>query len=104
MARCMMTKRKQKLEKYLKELNQFNWHHPEAYDDELKTQPIKNYQDYYLAQVALILVNNYLLSIEQVAGMINRPVATVYRLVQRYDQEFENLGKLKEKIENGKDW
>lgn len=100
----MMTKRKQKLEKYLKELNEFNWHHPEAYDDELKTQPIKNYQDYYLAQVALILVNNYLQSIEQVSEMIDRPVATVYRLVQRYNQEFENLEELREAIENGKDW
>ncbi|WP_349550119.1 hypothetical protein [Leuconostoc pseudomesenteroides] len=99
-----MTKRKQKLEKYLKELNEFNWHHPEAYDDELKTQPIKNYQDYYLAQVALILVNNYLQSIEQVAELVDRPVATVHRLVRRYDQEFENLEKLKEAIGNGKDW
>ncbi|MGR8808913.1 hypothetical protein [Leuconostoc citreum] len=99
----MMTKRKQKLEKYLKELNDFNWHHPEAYDDELKTHPIKNYQDYYLAQAALILVNNYLQSIEQVAEMIDRPVATVYRLIQKYDQEFENLKDISEAIENGKD-
>lgn len=100
----MMTKRKQKLEKYLKELNEFNWHHPESYDDELKTHPIKNYQAYYIAQVALILVNNYLQSIEQVAELVDRPVATVYRLVRRYDQEFENLEELKEAIENGKDW
>ncbi|WP_349535069.1 hypothetical protein [Leuconostoc citreum] len=104
----MMTKQRKsrnaQLNKYLKALNEFNWHHPEAYEDELKTNTIRNYQDYYTAQVALILVNNYLESIEQVATLLEVPVATVYRLIKKYHQDFDTLREVKEAIENGKDW
>lgn len=100
-----MTKTKQnrnkQLKQYLKKLQEHDWHKPATYNNKIATRPIKDLVDYYNAQMVLILRNNFHQSLENVASILDIPKVQVFRLSERYEQEFDSIEEIQEAIQNG---
>ncbi|OQJ78656.1 hypothetical protein BMS81_10295 [Leuconostoc pseudomesenteroides] len=86
-------KRKAQLTKYLEQLDEFNWHHPTQVSEMANSQHERDNLTYYLAQISLILFNNY-----QQSYMPAR------RLTIDYEQDFDSLEEIMEELQNGEDW
>lgn len=94
-------KRDQLLHQYLKQLHADDWHRPMAYKEETATKPIKEVSDYYYAQLAFVLRNNYHQSLQQTANILGLPKGKIFRLSENYIQEFDTLEAVQEAINNG---
>ncbi|MGQ2284476.1 hypothetical protein [Leuconostoc pseudomesenteroides] len=97
-------KRRQQMNQYLKQLNELNWHHPSEFKDEVPTRPPKEAEEYYQAQLCLILMNNYGRSTPQIEKILKLPRTTVFRLLNKYEQEVHSFEELEERIDNGENW
>lgn len=88
-----MTNRQEKhaeLQKLIRQMDVYNWEHPA---DTLPTyQNQKNRESFF--QLALILRNNYDLSLREISEMINIPVNTLHREFAKRTQKFETLQEL----------
>ncbi|MFL2114928.1 hypothetical protein [Leuconostoc carnosum] len=96
--------RKTQLTKYLEQLDEFNWHHPTQVSDMVDSQHERDNRTYYLAQLSLILFNNYQQSYMQIGQMLNMSSRTARRLTIDYQQEFDSLEEIMEELQNGEDW
>ncbi|MGR8809729.1 hypothetical protein [Leuconostoc citreum] len=96
--------RKAQLTKYLEQLNEFNWHHPTQVSEMVDSQHERDNRTYYLAQISLILFNNYQQSYMQIAHMLNMSSRTARRLTIDYEQDFGSLEEILEELQNGEDW
>ena len=96
--------RKAKLTKYLEQLDEFNWHHPTQVSEMADSQHERDNRTYYLAQISLILFNNYQQSYMQIAQMLNMSSRTARRLTIDYEQDFGSLEEIMEELQNGEDW
>ncbi|MGB2513074.1 hypothetical protein ACPF0S_09185 [Leuconostoc suionicum] len=97
-------KRKEQLTKYLEQLDEFNWHHPTQVSEMADIQHERDNRTYYLAQISLILFNNYQQSYMQIAQMLNMSSRTARRLTIDYEQDFGSLEGIMEELQNGEDW
>lgn len=97
-------RRKVKLAKYIQQLDEFNWHHPDQVNEMADSQQERDNQTYYLAQMSLILYNNYQQSYMKIGQMLNMSSRTARRLVNCYDQDFESLDDILEALQDGEDW
>lgn len=98
------SKRKAQLTKYLEQLDEFNWHHPTQVSEMADSQHERDKRTYYLAQISLILFNNYQQSYMQIAQMLNMSSRTARRLTIDYEQDFDSLEEIMEELQNGEDW
>ncbi|QXC54922.1 hypothetical protein [Leuconostoc mesenteroides] len=96
--------RKTQLTKYLEQLDEFNWHHPTQVSDMVDSQHDRDNRTYYLAQLSLVLFNNYQQSYMQIGQMLNMSSRTARRLTIDYQQEFDSLEEIMEELQNGEDW
>lgn len=96
--------RKQKMAQYLEQLDEFNWHHPTRVKEMADSQHERETRTYYLAQVSLILFNNYQQSYMQIADMLKLSSRTVHKYIHNNHQDFENLDELREALSDGEDW
>ncbi|ARN63452.1 MULTISPECIES: hypothetical protein [Leuconostoc] len=96
--------RKTQLTKYLEQLDEFNWHHPTQVSDMVDSQHERDNRTYYLAQLSLVLFNNYQQSYMQIGQMLNMSSRTARRLTIDYQQEFDSLEEIMEELQNGEDW
>ncbi|MCT3038611.1 hypothetical protein EFS27_04800 [Leuconostoc mesenteroides] len=96
--------RKTQLTKYLEQLDEFNWHHPTQVSDMIDSQHERDNRTYYLAQLSLVLFNNYQQSYMQIGQMLNMSSRTARRLTIDYQQEFDSLEEIMEELQNGEDW
>ncbi|WP_394456542.1 hypothetical protein ACF0HZ_03220 [Leuconostoc suionicum] len=96
--------RKAKLTTYLAQLDEFNWHHPTQVSEMADSQHERDNRTYYLAQISLILFNNYQQSYMKIGQMLNMSSRTARRLTIDYEQEFGSLKGIMEELQNGKDW
>ncbi|MGR8774173.1 hypothetical protein [Leuconostoc citreum] len=101
----MMTKKTRKrdylLHGYLKQLHYDDWHHPDVFREETSSRPKKDVSDYYYAQLAFVLRNNYHQSLQQTANILGLPKVKIFRLSEIYTQEFDSLEAVQEAIKNG---
>ncbi|ANY10946.1 hypothetical protein [Leuconostoc lactis] len=97
-------RRKAKLAKYIQQLDEFKWHHPAQVNEMADSKQERDHRTYYLAQMSLILFNNYQQSYVKIGQMLNMSSRTARRLVNCYDQDFESLDDILEELQDGEDW
>jgi len=51
--------------------------------------------------MVLVLRNNFHQSLESVASILDIPKVKVFRLSEKYDQEFDSIEEIQEAIQNG---
>lgn len=86
-----MIEHKQDMKHLLAQLNEFNWHHPSRDEEKFLARDLNVSQDYYYAQIALILQTQFQQSnrqIEYILGISRRKVGV---LIQKYSLEFESF-------------
>lgn len=96
--------RKKQMDQYLKILNNIEWHHPDEFKTPVPTKPPKEMEDYYLSQLCFILLNNYQRSMPQVESILNINRTKIFRLTQKYQQDYTSFAALNERINDGQDW
>ena len=98
-----MIKEKKEIKQLLTQLNEFNWHHPSRAEEKFFARDLTENQDYYYAQVAWILKDQFQQSnrqIEQILGISRRKVGV---LLTRYELEFDSMDDVMEELKNGQD-
>lgn len=97
-------KRKEKLNQYLEQLDEFNWHHPTRVKDMADSKRERKSRTYYLAQISLILFNNYRQSYMQIGTMLHLSSRTVHKFINDNHQDFQSLDEIQKALAYGKDW
>ncbi|MBZ6013853.1 hypothetical protein KIJ04_03690 [Leuconostoc gelidum subsp. gelidum] len=95
---------KTNLSKYLKQIDEFNWHHPTKVHEMADSQSERDQTNYYLSQLCHVLLNNYQQSHNEVGKMINLSTKRVIRLVSAYSQDFTSVQDIMEELKNGENW
>ncbi|ABJ62355.1 hypothetical protein [Leuconostoc mesenteroides] len=96
--------RKIKLAKYIQQLDEFNWHHPAQANEMADSQYERDKTNYYTAQMALVLKNNYEMSYNNIDYILQISVKHGFDLIKKYKQDFSSLEEIQEALENGEDW
>ncbi|MCC8439532.1 hypothetical protein CRI85_04130 [Leuconostoc pseudomesenteroides] len=98
------TQREVQLAQYIQQLDEFNWHHPEQANEMANSQYERDKTNYYTAQMALILKNNYQMSYNNIDYILQISVKHGFDLIKKYKQDFSSLEEIQEALENGEDW
>ncbi|CUW14219.1 hypothetical protein KII93_04210 [Leuconostoc gelidum subsp. gasicomitatum] len=92
------------LSKYLKQIDEFNWHHPIKVHEISGSQSERDQTNYYLSQLCHVLFNNYQQSHNEIGKMLNLSTKRVIRLVNAYSQNFTSLQYIMAELKNGENW
>ncbi|MSB65617.1 hypothetical protein [Leuconostoc lactis] len=98
------SKRKEKLDQYLEQLDEFSWHHPTRVKDMANSMHERKNRTYYLAQISLILFHNYQQSYIQISTLLHLSSRTVYKFINDNPQDFESLDEIKKALDYGENW
>ncbi|MCK8605706.1 hypothetical protein LNP18_06260 [Leuconostoc citreum] len=93
--------RDQQLKQYLRQLHADDWHRPGDYKKGTPISTIKKTNDYYYAQLALVLLHNYHQPYRETASILNIPLEKVYRLSNAYTQDYSSIEAVHEAIKHG---
>lgn len=86
-----MIERHQDIKQYLAQLNEASWHNPKFGEDRIYARDLRFSQDYYYAQMSLLLKQQYQQSNRQIESILNIPRGKVSILTRKFDLDFKSI-------------